>query len=80
MRNLGDTIFHMKANILWDFHICISVPLIWWLLCFCKRVLNSKLADIANTTRKLFSLKENPIILVISKFQRVSIFKLNLKL
>ena len=27
MRNLGDTIFHMKTNISWDFHICISVPL-----------------------------------------------------
>ena len=28
MRNLRDTIFYMKANVLQDFHINISVPLI----------------------------------------------------
>ena len=27
MRNLRDTIFYMKANVLQDFHICMSVPL-----------------------------------------------------
>ena len=27
MRNLHDTIFQMKTNVLQDFHICISVPL-----------------------------------------------------
>ena len=27
MRNLRDTIFHMKTNVLQDFPICISVPL-----------------------------------------------------
>ena len=27
MRNLRDTIFYMKTNVLQDFHICISVPL-----------------------------------------------------
>ena len=27
MRNLRDTIFYMKSNVLQDFHICISVPL-----------------------------------------------------
>ena len=27
MRNLRGTIFYMKANVLQDFHICISVPL-----------------------------------------------------
>ena len=27
MRNLRDNIFHMKANVLQNFHICISVPL-----------------------------------------------------
>ena len=28
MHNLRDTIFYMKTNVLQDFHICISVPLI----------------------------------------------------
>ena len=28
MRNLRGTIFYMKTNVLQDFHICISVPLI----------------------------------------------------
>ena len=27
MRNLRDTMFYMKMNVLQDFHICISVPL-----------------------------------------------------
>ena len=27
MRNLHDTIFYMKTNLLQYFHICISVPL-----------------------------------------------------
>ena len=27
MRNLRDTTFYMKANVLQDFYICISVPL-----------------------------------------------------
>ena len=26
MRNLRDTIFYMKTDVLQDFHICISVP------------------------------------------------------
>ena len=28
MRNLRDTVFNMTTNVLQDFHICISVPLI----------------------------------------------------
>ena len=28
LRNLRDTIFYMRTNVLQDFHICISVPLI----------------------------------------------------
>ena len=28
LRNLCDTIFCMRTNVLQDFHICISVPLI----------------------------------------------------
>ena len=28
MRNLRGTIFYTKTNVLQDFHICISVPLI----------------------------------------------------
>ena len=28
MRNLRDTMLHMKMNVLKVFHICISVPLI----------------------------------------------------
>ena len=27
LHNLRDTIFHMKANVLQNFHICISIPL-----------------------------------------------------
>ena len=27
MRNLRDTVFYVKTNVLQDFHICISVPL-----------------------------------------------------
>ena len=27
MRNLRVTVFHMKTNVLQNFHICISVPL-----------------------------------------------------
>ena len=34
MRNLCDTIFHMKTNVLKDFHMCISVPLSKELLYF----------------------------------------------
>ena len=27
MRNLRDTVFYVKTNVLQDFHICVSVPL-----------------------------------------------------
>ena len=34
MRNLRDTIFYMKTNVLQYFHICISVPLSFYAVCF----------------------------------------------
>ena len=36
MRNLCDTIFCMKLNVLQDFHIRMSVPLIVWVQRFLK--------------------------------------------
>ena len=34
MRNLRDTIFYMKMNVLQYFQICISVPLSFYAVCF----------------------------------------------
>ena len=32
MSNLWDIIFYMKANVLQDFHICMSVPLSYYVI------------------------------------------------
>ena len=40
MRNLRVTFFYMKANVLQDFHICISVPLIKTLTVSSAKIVN----------------------------------------
>ena len=39
MRNLCDTIFYIKTDVLPEFHICMSVPLMYstGLLCFLSK-------------------------------------------
>ena len=53
MRNLSDTTFYRKVNLLQDFYTCISVSLIWFSITVTKRALASSLGTITVLLRKI---------------------------
>ena len=45
MRNMCDTIFYTKTNVLEDFHICMSVPLILFWVGFSDLILSGRVGE-----------------------------------